>query len=109
MKRWLTFLLAGLLLAAPPVLAHHPASDIVDEEIYAMIDALVSDTPHATISFDDTGGDMLITIRTQDIQDIEAMIADGLITQISGLSGRVSIDIQLRGGGRAVFTVTQLK
>lgn len=36
--------------------AHHPAADIVDPEIYAMIDDNVADTPHADLTFDDMGG-----------------------------------------------------
>lgn len=36
--------------------AHHPAADIVDPEIYAMIDENVADTPHADLTFDDMGG-----------------------------------------------------
>jgi len=35
--------------------AHHPAADIVDPEIYAMIDENVADTPHAELTFDDMG------------------------------------------------------
>ena len=35
--------------------AHHPAADIVDPEIYAMIDENVADTPHVDLTFDDMG------------------------------------------------------
>ncbi|MCB1791887.1 MAG: hypothetical protein KDJ27_11985 [Gammaproteobacteria bacterium] len=35
--------------------AHHPAADIVDPEIYEMIDDNVADTPHADLTFDDMG------------------------------------------------------
>ena len=51
-------LVAGLLtgaIAAFPVFAHHPAADIVDPEIYEMIDENVADTPHADMVFDDMG------------------------------------------------------
>ena len=37
--------------------AHHPAADIVDAEIYAMIDENVSETPHADLTVDDMGAD----------------------------------------------------
>jgi hypothetical protein len=40
------------------VFAHHPAADIVDPEIYAMIDENVADTPHADMVFDDMGNAM---------------------------------------------------
>lgn len=44
--------------------AHHPAADIVDPEIYAMIDENVADTPHADLTFDDMGSnaDQLDTV-----------------------------------------------
>ena len=43
-------------LASTSAFAHHPAADIVDPEIYAMIDENVADTPHADLTFDDMGG-----------------------------------------------------
>lgn len=42
--------------ASSTAFAHHPAADIVDPEIYAMIDENVADTPHADLTFDDMGG-----------------------------------------------------
>lgn len=39
------------------VLAHHPAADIVDPDIYAMIDENVADSPHADLNLDDLGSD----------------------------------------------------
>lgn len=50
-----SFLMA---LASTSAFSHHPAADIVDPEIYAMIDENVSDTPHADMTFDDMGGEM---------------------------------------------------
>ena len=43
------------LLASVSAFAHHPAADIVDPEIYEMIDENVADTPHADLVFDDMG------------------------------------------------------
>lgn len=37
------------------VFAHHPAADIVDPDIYAMIDENVSDSPHADLDLDTMG------------------------------------------------------
>lgn len=45
------------MLAAGSAFAHHPAADIVDPEIYEMIDENVADTPHADLVFDDMGSD----------------------------------------------------
>jgi hypothetical protein len=39
------------------VFAHHPAADVVDPEIYAMIDENVSDSPHAELDLDTLGSD----------------------------------------------------
>ncbi len=43
------------LFASFSAFAHHPAEDIVDEDIYYMIDENVSDTPHATLDFSSMG------------------------------------------------------
>jgi hypothetical protein len=45
-----------LAMGSTVAIAHHPAADIVDPEIYEMIDENVSDI-HAAMTFDDMGGD----------------------------------------------------
>ena len=50
-----TFLMT---IASTSAFAHHPAANIVDPEIYAMIDENVADTPHADLSFEEMGRDM---------------------------------------------------
>ena len=110
MRKTFYYALAVALLLTTAVMAHHPAADIVDEEVYLNIEEMVADTPHANLDFEDMDGDMMITISTQEVADLEAMITDyGLIADVSLLSGRVSVDITFRGSGRTVFTVTQLK
>lgn len=47
-----------MAMTASSVFAHHPAADIVDPEVYEMIDANVADTPHADMVFDDMGSAM---------------------------------------------------
>jgi hypothetical protein len=54
-KRLMTTTTLFLSLASASAFAHHPAADIVDPEIYAMIDENVADTPHADLTFDDMG------------------------------------------------------
>ena len=41
--------LTFLLFTTYGVFAHHMAEGMVDEEVYAMIDSLVADTPHGYI------------------------------------------------------------
>lgn len=53
MKNVLHAALLTALLASSSAFAHHPAADIVDEDIYAMIDENVADTPHADPDLDD--------------------------------------------------------
>ncbi len=47
-----------MAMGSTAAFAHHPAADIVDAEIYEMIDENVSDV-HADMTFDDMGGDSI--------------------------------------------------
>ena len=77
-----------------PAPAHHPAADIVDEEVYAMIDEMVADTPHATLDFDDTmGEDGTTTITVPSVSDAEDMIDDYLLSTLSLLEEEVTVTI----------------
>jgi hypothetical protein len=55
MKKALQVVVLASLLTSFSAFAHHPAEDIVDEEIYEMIDLNVADTPHAELDFTDMG------------------------------------------------------
>jgi len=55
MKSVLTTAVLASLLASISAFAHHPAADIVAEDIYLMIDANVVDTPHADLDFSSMG------------------------------------------------------
>ena len=55
MKNILKLVAAASMFASVSTFAHHPAADIVDPEIYEMIDENVADTPHADMIFDDMG------------------------------------------------------
>ncbi|MCP4340120.1 MAG: hypothetical protein GY799_14825 [Desulfobulbaceae bacterium] len=106
----LSLSLFGLLLFTIPAYAHHPAADIVDAEIYAIIDELVSDTPHADLVFDDNmgGGDTMLAI-TASLRSLEELVDDGLLSEVSELSGEVSITIEFADRGNdVVLTITQL-
>jgi hypothetical protein len=55
MKNTLKVAAIASLFASVTAFAHHPAADIVDPEIYEMIDENVADSPHADLVFDDMG------------------------------------------------------
>ena len=91
MKKIVTTLALCLAMAASPVFAHHPAEDIVDTEIYAMIDEMVADTPHADLVFDEMG--MTTTITADSVSAAENLIDDGLLATLSLLDDDVTVTI----------------
>ncbi|MFT5698420.1 MAG: hypothetical protein ACI8ZB_001275 [Desulforhopalus sp.] len=103
MKKCLGIVLIGLLFSVP-VYAHHPTEDILDAEIYAVIDEMVSDTPHADLVFDDDmgGDDTTTTTITGTLRSAEELVDDGLITEVSELSGDVYITIEFEENGNDV-------
>ena len=110
MKKILSTIILCLALTAAPAFSHHPAADIVDAEIYEMIDSMVADTPHAELVFDDDmggggGSDMTITTRT--VRELENMIDDGLLTYISMLDGDVSVNIDFGNEDGVVLNIGQ--
>ena len=105
--------IATLLLAlgAVPAFAHHPAADIVDEDIYAMIDAMVADTPHADMTFEEMGGGMTETTILFDSTDaIEDMIQrDDLLEYVELLDGVVNVSLSFNPDRTVTLTVTQVR
>ena len=92
MKKYLFCAALGALLASAPVLAHHAAEGIIDEEVYATIDEMVADTPHADLDFSDMGGDTTeITGSTRSVRDVENLIDDGLLHYAAMLDGSTRI------------------
>jgi hypothetical protein len=75
MKKSLFISAAILVLTFNQAQAHHPAEDIVDPDIYAMIDENVSDTPHADMVFDDMGRDSTDTGTAQETRELESGMA----------------------------------
>jgi hypothetical protein len=99
MKKCFGVALIGLLFSLP-VYAHHPTEDIVDADIYDIINEMVSDTPHADLVFDDMGGDDTTTTTiTGSLRSAEELVDDGLITEVSDLSGDVYMTIEFEGNG----------
>lgn len=93
---------------AMPAWSHHPAADIVDPEIYAMIDALVADTPHADLVFSDMGRGMTeIEVTAGSIRAMESMIDDGLMDYALTLDGDVAVTIRANTDGGVTLTISQ--
>ncbi len=69
-----------LAMASSAVFAHHPAAEIVDPEIYEMIDENVSDV-HAAMTFDDMGGDTTSVGSAMESQDTDSSM-DGDVADV---------------------------
>ncbi|MEK9712300.1 MAG: hypothetical protein VW258_07020 [Thalassolituus sp.] len=111
MKKLTAFATVAMTLSATQAFAHHPAADIVDEEIYAQIDAMVADTPHATLEFDDMGSSAMTetTITTDTVYDLEQLIEDeDLLDYVQNLDGEVTVGIEFNEDGSVSMTINQL-
>ena len=87
---------------------HHAAEGIVDEEIYAMIDELVADTPHGSMDLTDLGGGMTeIVVDRVMVRELENMIDDGLLEYVSMLDGDVTVNISFGGPRDVSMTILQ--
>jgi hypothetical protein len=75
MKETLHLAAACALLWAAPALSHHAAEGIFDEEIYAMIDSMVANTPHADFEFDD----MAVVIADLRRNELQRLLDNGLL------------------------------
>lgn len=105
MKNLLLTSVITLAMGSTAAFAHHPAEDIVDPEIYAMIDENVADTPHADLTFDDMGSDTVDTGASVDTDTVDSMgggMADsmgGNLEEVSTLA-EASVDVE-RGSSMA--------
>ena len=106
MKKLLTAALVSTAMAAFPVLGHHAAEGMVDEEVYEMIDTLLTDTPHAEMTIDDIAVGMTdvttTTITTNSVTSMENMIDDGLLDYAAMLDGDVEVVITFDSTGSGV-------
>ncbi|MCK5673259.1 MAG: hypothetical protein KAH95_07770 [Spirochaetales bacterium] len=57
-------MLVFLIILSTSAFAHHPAADMVDPDVYAMIEENISDV-HLDMTFDDMGGDTSLKGRTR--------------------------------------------
>lgn len=111
MKKIFLFSTLALLLASTNLYAHHPAADIVDAEIYAMIDSYVADTPHATLTLDEMGGGMTeTTITTDSLSAFETLVArKDLLEYVELLDGVVDVSLSFNADSSVTMTVNQVK
>ena len=109
MKNLLRYAALGVELASAPVIAHHAAEGILDEEIYTMIDDMVTDTPHAAMDLEVDGGTTDITVSTRSVRDVENMIDDGLLEYAAMLDGEVSLVVEFDDRGGATVSITQVE
>ena len=91
MKKFVITTTIAMALGSTAAFAHHPAADIVDPEIYDMIDENVSDTPHADLVLDDMGADTTADMGSGmgDTASVAAeVVADVEEVQTRGAMGR---------------------
>lgn len=84
MKKVVTISALCMLFTAAQAFAHHPAADMVDAEIYENIEEAVADTPHATMTFDDTG---TTTITVDSVSDAEELLDDDTLLAAFSILG----------------------
>lgn len=111
MKNKIRLTALAMFLGSTSVYAHHPAADIVDEEIYEMIDLMVEDTPHATLTFDEMGGGMTETsITTDTLSDFETLVQqEDLLEYVEQLDGVVDVSLSFNDDSSVTMTVNQVK
>ena len=112
MKKLLTAALVSTAMAAIPVLGHHAAEGMVDDEVYDMIDTLLMDTPHAEMTTDEIAVGMTdvttTTITTNSVVSMENMIDNGLLDYAAMLDGDVEVVITFDSTGSGVtMTIIQ--
>ncbi len=109
MKRIVLLITLAAAICAVPVIAHHAAEGIVDEEIYAMIDALVADTPHATMDFSTIGDMTTMTIDVTNYARFEDLVEAGLVMNVSQLDGQVTMTLEFDDSREITITIQQQK
>lgn len=94
MKKSLSLTILLLVCVTALVFAHHPAEDMIDEDLYAEIDLMLQDTPHVTI-IDDMTTELTteLTFVTDDTATADDLLDDGLLDDVSLLDGDVTVTI----------------
>ena len=80
MKKILSVVFVASVFFYSQIFAHHAAEGVVDDDIYVMIDQLVSDA-HASMTLEDLAfGTTEITIVADNIDELEALMDGGLLS-----------------------------
>ena len=111
MRKFMQLSALCIAMGAANVFAHHPAADIVDEDIYARIDSMVADTPHATLTFDEMGGGMTETsVTTGSLAEFETLVVDqDLLEYVELLDGVVDVSIRFNVDSSVTMTINQVR
>ena len=110
MKRLTTAAALVFVICALPLFSHHAAQDIIDAEVWEMIDTMIAETPHAdwTPPEDMGGGVIQTALSTRTIRPFESMIDDGLLTYLAMLDGDVLISMTFNRRGGVELVVSQV-
>ena len=111
MHKHLQLIVLAMFVGSTSAHAHHPAADIVDEDIYEQIDSMVADTPHATLTFDEMGGGMTETTITADsLREFEDMVTnDDLLEYVELLDGVVDVSLSFNDDSSVSMTINQVR
>lgn len=82
----------ALLAVSANAFAHHPAADIVDPEVYEMIEENISDV-HLALTFDDMGSDTADAGSAMQGQDTDAGAAMDVDVAEAGAAMAESVDV----------------
>lgn len=97
MKKILITAAIFLFLAVTPVFAHHPAADVVSEDVYEKIDAAVSQTPHVdmvqTFADEMTGTEPMRTYYFKSLGTKTNRLVMFILDHAAILEGNVEISI----------------
>jgi len=109
MKKAISVIAICMALVSTPLWAHHAAEGMVDEEVYAMIDLMIADTPHAdmVLAEDSETGMWEMTITTPSLRSLETLIDDGLLTYIDMLDNVTSATVDFNEDRSVTITAVE--
>ena len=108
MTKFLRLSTISLLFVTSNLYAHHPAADILDADIYEQIETMVADTPHATMTFEETRGMMQTSVTADSLDEFETLIDDEyLLEYVERLDGTVQVSMNFNDDSSVSLTINQ--